>query len=56
MTAWYYVSMPWATFAVAVVDDRVVQTAPIARRWVGRQPWSQTRAWLEGKGATITEM
>lgn len=34
---WIWVSLPYATFGIAVRDGKVIDAAPIARRSIGRE-------------------
>jgi hypothetical protein len=47
---WIWVSMPWATVGVRVVDGVVVDAAPIVR-WAVGKPWPVVQAWFRRKGA-----
>lgn len=52
---WIWVSLPWATFGVAVADGRVVDAAPIAR-WAIGKPEAQVAAYFRRKGARIVPL
>lgn len=49
---WFRVSLPYATYGVAVKGGRVVDAAPIARWMVGKE-MGYCFDWLHGKGADI---
>jgi hypothetical protein len=42
---WIWVSLPYATFAVAVRGGRVVEAPPIARRWLGKDEREAAAYW-----------
>ena len=55
MDQWVWVSLPYATYGVAVRDGRVVAAAPIARWMVGRR-WLDVLGWLRRKGAVVRRL
>lgn len=56
MTArWIWVSMPHATFGLAVADGRVVEAAPIARWTVGRDE-RQVAGYYRSRGAVFVSL
>lgn len=55
MRRWIWVSLPYATFALAVEDGIVVEAAPIARKSVGR-PEREVAAWYRSRGAAFRDL
>jgi hypothetical protein len=49
---WYWISLPYATFGVAVENGKVVRTAPIAS-WARGKEWLLVESWYRRKGAVI---
>lgn len=49
---WIWVSLPYATYGIAVHDGRVVDAAPIAAWMIGKDE-RYCAAWLRRKGATL---
>jgi hypothetical protein len=52
---WLWVSLPYATYGIAVRDGRVVEAAPIAGWMVGKDERFCAR-WLFSKGATVVPL
>jgi hypothetical protein len=52
---WIWVSLPYATYGIAVANGRVVDAAPIARWMVGKDE-RECAAWLRRKGATFAPL
>lgn len=52
---WVWVSLPWATFGLAVRDGRVVDAAPIARWCIGR-PEHEVATYWRGRGAVFARL
>jgi hypothetical protein len=46
---WWWLSTKRMTFAVLILDDVIVETAPIARKFVGQPPAALSR-WLQKQG------
>ncbi len=51
-TRWVWVSLPYATYGIAIRGTRVVEAAPIARWMVGKNT-RDVASWLERKGAIV---
>lgn len=53
---WYWVSLPYATYGIAV-DSRgeVIDCPPIAR-WMNGKHWPTVREWVIGKGGTTKHL
>lgn len=52
---WVWVSLPYATFGLAVAGGRVVDAAPIAR-WAIGKPERQVAAYYRRKGAQLVPL
>lgn len=52
---WWYVTLPYATFAVRVDHGHVAAAPPIAK-WMIGMPWSACRRWIIGKGGHGTHL
>ena len=52
---WVWVSLPWATFGIAVNDGVVVDAAPIARWTVGK-PERVVADYYRRKGAVFVRL
>lgn len=52
---WIWVSLPYATYGIAVADGKVVDAAPIARWMIGK-PEVEVAAWLRRKGAKVVPL
>jgi hypothetical protein len=52
---WIWVSLPYATFLLAVRDGRVVAAAPIARKAIGK-PEREVAAYYRAQGAVFREV
>lgn len=52
---WVWVSLPWATFGIAVRDGRVVDAAPIARWSIGRDE-GQVAGYFRHRGARFAPL
>lgn len=52
MARWIWVSLPYATFALAVANGRVVDAAPIARWSIGR-PEREVATYYRQRGAVF---
>lgn len=48
-------SLPYATYGIAVKDGKVVDAAPIAAWMIGK-PETEVAAWLRRKGAKIVPL
>jgi hypothetical protein len=55
VTRWIHVSLPWATFGLAVRGGIVVDAAPIARWAVGKDE-RKAAAWFLRRGAVCTPL
>lgn len=55
VTRWAWVSLPHATYAVAVTDGTVTQAPPIARWTIGK-PWAEVVDHLKRAGARFAEL
>jgi hypothetical protein len=52
---WVWVSLPWATFGLAVRDGVVVDAAPIARWTIGK-PELDVAAYWRRRGAVFARL
>ena len=52
---WIWVSLPYATYGIAVQDGKVVDAAPIARWMIGKRE-EYVANWLRRKGARIVPL
>ena len=52
---WIWVSLPWATFGIAVEGGRVVDAAPIARWAIGRDE-REIAAYYRRRGAEFVSV
>lgn len=53
---WYFVSLSYATYGIAVDDGDIVRiAAPIARWMIGRN-LSYVTSWVKGKNGEIKEL
>lgn len=52
MTYWYWVSLSYATYGIAVRDGRVIIAAPIAK-WMTGKSETYVMGWLRSKGAKV---
>lgn len=55
MPRWIWVSLPYATFGIAVENGVVVEAAPIARKSVGR-PEREVAAYYRRQGAVFRDL
>ncbi len=53
--AWFWVSLPYATFGVCVQYGRVTQAPPIARWSLGRA-WVDVERYFTRKGGRIVQL
>ena len=51
-TAWWRVSLPYATFGIRFEYAVVVEAAPIARWMIGKQ-YEEVYSWVQSKGGTM---
>ena len=52
---WVWVSLPWATFALAAKDGRITQAPPIARWATGRDE-REVAAYYRRRGAVFRDL
>ena len=55
MTYWWYVKLPYATFAIEVDTNFVTQAPPIARWMVGKKE-EEVLSWIYKKKGSCEEM
>lgn len=51
---WWYVSLPYATYALEIKKGMIVKTPPIAR-WMLRRETDFIERWILWKGGQITK-
>lgn len=54
-SCWVWVSLPWATFGLAVHDGRIVDAAPIARWSIGKHE-RDVADYYRRRGATFVRL
>lgn len=55
MRRWVWISLPYATYGIAVEDGKVVDAAPIAR-WMINKDERECADWVRGKGARVVPL
>jgi hypothetical protein len=53
---WIWISLPYATFGIAVADGVVVEAAPIAAKWVLGRDEREVAAYYRRRGAKIVAL